>query len=832
MVELHFGFAESHLDTAFAIMLQSHNDACRVLLDQLVYVYVRLRQLDVILKAIATAAQQADGAQLELQHVTASLAAAVPGLPVGQALELALPMLTNTTATDAEVRVALCLIQHGLVSINTLGQIERVVNALQVFSLRNDVGDACTHVARLLLALKARLSEHGADPQQIDGQHGSMDQQEDGNKDESALALTACEGDDLSASLMVLQQWHLQQGPALAKALKTILSDAYRQQPQIAEFFASDLYLDALPLHAPATELLLRYCKSKLKPVLSKQITQTVFKLTGDALKDSTFKVDWQSTLPWPFADDDAIVRLIADTQWQFMDMEVACRVLPVLLILQTLTPPTGFAKVLARTSTSVFSAILKRGDGDLRRLWLHLMRHQCQISAALAAAIDHRQMGIFAQRVGMWIAMFRSEFESVQDILLAPLQAMEASGDNITLLSCIAQALDEIDSKGSRTKHAVTSMLEQLVQLCPTPAQDTTSDDMFAFLGLSIKHKVDLPQPWTEAVIMTALNRLADQASAPCLMFLTHAAGLLTPAQLQHAIVNVSYLSNDESMDTAAAELIKVLVKHLDEASLMTLLQDVELHVQSEAKRSTILNALQTWMALNKHASTASQLRITRQYSSNITELLISRPVSHATFEATAQALASTLTIGLSQIPYYQADAVLVILTNMVNFACQSRDPDALLMYHRACHEVLQTLLSRQRPSVDGATAVVVVLVARQLHMCLRFLNLTNCERAVDNVAIVDETTRLMQLFSNSKANCSKHAPELIGACITQLAAGNSLTSSIRADLCRGVFAVMDMIEERERNFIHSTLPSYTRGIAKQLFSEFESKHKFKGRI
>jgi hypothetical protein len=46
------------------------------------------------------------------------------------------------------------------------------------------------------------------------------------------------------------------------------------------------------------------------------------------------------------------------------------------------------------------------------------------------------------------------------------------------------------------------------------------------------------------------------------------------------------------------------------------------------------------------------------------------------------------------------------------------------------------------------------------------------------------------------------------------------------------GVFALMDMVEERDRNLIHACLPAYTRGVAKQLFNEYESKHKFTGRV
>ena len=103
----------------------------------------------------------------------------------------------------------------------------------------------------------------------------------------------------------------------------------------------------------------------------------------------------------------------------------------------------------------------------------------------------------------------------------------------------------------------------------------------------------------------------------------------------------------------------------------------------------------------------------------------------------------------------------------------------------------------------------------------------------------------------THSTSFAAKHAPELIGACISQLAAGVSLSSNARAGLCQGmersipwmlalsfilapagVFAVMDMVEERDRNLIHACLPAYTRGVAKQLFNEYESKHKFTGRV
>ena len=112
--------------------------------------------------------------------------------------------------------------------------------------------------------------------------------------------------------------------------------------------------------------------------------------------------------------------------------------------------------------------------------------------------------------------------------------------------------------------------------------------------------------------------------------------------------------------------------------------------------------------------------------------------------------------------------------------------------------------------------------------------------------------SARLLEAFASSKANCAKHAPVLVAACIIRLTKGQLVSLSVKKELYKGIlhacfaffesrgltpafpglYSVLNLIDERERDFLYATLPAYGRSEFKKLYQDYETTFKFKGRV
>jgi hypothetical protein len=272
LINLHFGFVEPHLNGLFDAVLAQPEQQHVVLLDALFNIYVRLRQLDLILPAIVAAGDNHPLAHMALLETR--LALAVPSLPAGQALELAYQLLSAETVSEPALRLVLCLAEHGLVSRTVVSAMDSLITALAAVNASGSLQSAVVACRSLLETLKTRLLTHT-----------SMDTAVD-ERTEQAQA-----SDPLAASLDVLNHWHAHEGKVLGAALKHVLTPTNAGTAAVQAFFQSDLFLDALPLHVPTVELILRHCKSPLKGMLPKPLVKALFKCEASELAATEFEV-------------------------------------------------------------------------------------------------------------------------------------------------------------------------------------------------------------------------------------------------------------------------------------------------------------------------------------------------------------------------------------------------------------------------------------------------------------------------------------------------------------------------------------------------------------
>lgn len=241
---------------------------------------------------------------------------------------------------------------------------------------------------------------------------------------------------------------------------------------------------------------------------------------------------------------------------------------------------------------------------------------------------------------------------------------------------------------------------------------------EAYHFLGIAAKHGVDFPPALAAKTTNSAILQLQSEVNVPdgVLIFLANSVKRVDPSQLQLIIQHAApKLPVNDAQVKLMQQLLKLAVQEVDETTMAALLQLVPLQLASNesAQRQ---GGLRLWTCLNRYASSSIQLKLARRASSKTTESLLSTAITADCFHDLATALTSTLTIGLSPIPNAQAEALLHMATLLAAFACLSREPSQLAVYHQACHGLLQTMLSRQRPAVDGASAVVISLLSKQM--------------------------------------------------------------------------------------------------------------------
>jgi signal transduction histidine kinase len=247
----------------------------------------------------------------------------------------------------------------------------------------------------------------------------------------------------------------------------------------------------------------------------------------------------------------------------------------------------------------------------------------------------------------------------------------------------------------------------------------DCKGEAVFHPLGIIAKHGVAIPAPLEASTTHSALVLLQqNKTTVPdgVLIYLANSVKRIEPSQLLLVIQHTApLLSSNDGPSQLVQQLLKLAVREVDETVMTALLQLVSTGLSNQ-DHSEQQQGLRLWTCLNRYAHSAVQLKLARQASSRITESLLASAITAECFHDLARALTSTLMIGLSPIPSQQAEALLQMATLLAAFACLSREATELAAYHQSCHSLLQTMLSRQRPAVDGASAVVISLLSKQL--------------------------------------------------------------------------------------------------------------------